>query len=172
MESWRQELYHSFRHAAEGSTWKDHKYIAIVDGRYIYPEDVQNAGKNSYSNTSSAKSGGASASYNSSSKKTTSKNFKIEKRGDKPYIKGNIEDETHLPKNPAKNDVYYVVDKRGYLLWDGSNWVDYTPPESNKKSENNANAGTLQRKSSSGNTTLSKETIARARAAINKLLKR
>lgn len=28
-------------HSAKGTTWSDHKYIAIKNGRYIYPEDVR-----------------------------------------------------------------------------------------------------------------------------------
>lgn len=37
MESWRREFYHS----AKGSVWSNHKYIAIQNGRYIYPEDIK-----------------------------------------------------------------------------------------------------------------------------------
>lgn len=32
------------RHSAKGTTWGDHKYIAIENGRYIYPEDVKRSG--------------------------------------------------------------------------------------------------------------------------------
>lgn len=31
-------------HSAKGQTWKNHKYIAIKNGRYIYPEDVTGVG--------------------------------------------------------------------------------------------------------------------------------
>ena len=30
---------------SHGGTWKDHKYIAIKNGRYIYPDDVKNLTK-------------------------------------------------------------------------------------------------------------------------------
>ena len=32
------------QHSAKGTTWGDHKYIAIENGRYIYPEDVKRFG--------------------------------------------------------------------------------------------------------------------------------
>lgn len=35
-EGFSTELYHS----AKGQTWKKHKYIAIKNGRYIYPKDI------------------------------------------------------------------------------------------------------------------------------------
>lgn len=38
---WRDYLMHSVK----GSTWKDHKYVRIENGRYIYPEDSHNSGK-------------------------------------------------------------------------------------------------------------------------------
>lgn len=37
------------KHSAKGTTWGKHKYIAIRNGRYIYPEDVQ-GGKDSNDN--------------------------------------------------------------------------------------------------------------------------
>lgn len=31
----------NIKHSAKGSIWKEHKYIAIKNGRYIYPEERQ-----------------------------------------------------------------------------------------------------------------------------------
>lgn len=39
MERWREQLY--LEHSAKGTTWGKHKYIAIKNGRYIYPEDLK-----------------------------------------------------------------------------------------------------------------------------------
>ena len=53
MEAWRRELYHnmmtqnSLCHYAKGQTASRHKYVAIKNGRYIYPEDVNRTNSNS-----------------------------------------------------------------------------------------------------------------------------
>lgn len=39
MERWREQLY--LEHSAKGTTWGKHKYIAIKNGRYIYPKDLK-----------------------------------------------------------------------------------------------------------------------------------
>lgn len=39
MERWREQLY--LEHSAKGTTWGKHKYIAIKNGKYIYPEDLK-----------------------------------------------------------------------------------------------------------------------------------
>ena len=44
MERWREQLY--LEHSAKGSTWGKHKYIAIKNGRYIYPEDLKKKAAN------------------------------------------------------------------------------------------------------------------------------
>lgn len=45
------------QHSAKGSHWKSgHKYIAIKNGRYIYPEDLKGGAKNILSNTKIGKS--------------------------------------------------------------------------------------------------------------------
>lgn len=38
------------QHSAKGTTWGKHKYIAIKNGRYIYPEDLVNGVKNGVDN--------------------------------------------------------------------------------------------------------------------------
>lgn len=43
----------SISHSAKGEIWKHHKYIAIKNGRYIYPEDLKKQDATSfYGNTS------------------------------------------------------------------------------------------------------------------------
>lgn len=44
MERWREQLY--LEHSAKGTTWGRHKYVAIKNGRYIYPEDLKKKVKN------------------------------------------------------------------------------------------------------------------------------
>lgn len=44
MERWREQLY--LEHSTKGSTWGNHKYIAIKNGRYIYPEDLKKKAAN------------------------------------------------------------------------------------------------------------------------------
>ena len=46
MERWREQLY--LEHSAKGRAWDKHKYIAINNGRYIYPEDTKKAKKPVY----------------------------------------------------------------------------------------------------------------------------
>lgn len=41
-------------HSAKGTTWKDHKYIAIKNGRYIYPNDNNKKGTTSANSNSIA----------------------------------------------------------------------------------------------------------------------
>ena len=125
MESWREELYRSLRHSVEGSTWKDHKYIDIVDGRYIYPEDVQN--RNKY---------GSSVVNNTKSSTTTSATItpptnpkKVKKQKDKDgkeievTDKGSVKDYRYLPKDPAIGDMYLLEDTKRYCYWDGKIWT-------------------------------------------------
>ena len=175
MERWRQELYHSVK----GSEWEDHKYIAIVNGKYIYPEDVKNAGKNSYSNKGSASLGGSGATTTRTGSSVTSKKFTVNHDGTTPYFKGNIADASHLPKVPSINDVYYLADTKSYVIWDGNNWKDYVPPETKKSSSSSSSSdtssdtssstytGSSKKKKSSKSSGVSKETTSRARTAVS-----
>lgn len=51
--AFRQSYRNSLMHSPKGTTWKNHKYIKIVDGRYIYDkdaheQDIKDAGKEIY----------------------------------------------------------------------------------------------------------------------------
>lgn len=59
------------RHSAKGTTWGNHKYISIVNGRYIYPEQKTNT----RSSQSSSNSGWSKWRVNSS---TTNKVNKLD----------------------------------------------------------------------------------------------
>lgn len=124
MESWRNELYNSLSHSTEGSTWKDHKYIAIVDGRYIYPEDVQN-GQNS---TASAAPATTTTTQTSTVTPPTSPK-KVKKQKDKSgnaidvTDKGSVKTYKDLPKDPNIGDMYLLEDTKRYCYWNGEIWT-------------------------------------------------
>lgn len=60
------------KHSGTGQTWKKHKYIAIKNGRYIYPEDLQKGGSSNGLNYSKQMEAQKRAQENSRSKKTAS----------------------------------------------------------------------------------------------------
>lgn len=172
MESWREELYHS----VEGSAWKDHKYIAIINGKYIYPGDVINGKNKSYANKTGSSVSGATSSMNASDNKSTKKkNFKVEKQGKKPVFKGFIADESHLPANPILNDAYCLANTNQYVRWNGSAWEPYTPTAAKKKAKKAAvqYVGTVKKKSkSTKDSGISSETAERVRKVLKKQPKR
>ena len=109
MESWRNELYNSLSHSVEGSTWKEHKYVAIVNGKYIYPEDLKE-------DTTTTSSNPNKKSYaldlgeiqnNKASQKST-KTTDID--GIKIKDKGHILNRNYLPKEPEIGDMYFIED--------------------------------------------------------------
>lgn len=174
MESWRQELYHSLRHAAEGSTWKDHKYIAIVDGRYIYPEDVQNGGNSSGSAVATAQTTTSSSTNFKITPSKSPKKLKKQKTFDGKTTdvvdKGSVKTYNDLPKNPALGDMYLLEDTKRYVYWDGEKW---TPADESQVAAAGAGGvgggGSGGSGDSGGSDGVSQSTLDRAREAIKKL---
>lgn len=174
MESWRQELYHSLRHAAEGSTWKDHKYIAIVDGRYIYPEDVQNGGNSSGSATTTTQTTTSSFTNSKITPSKSPKKLKKQKTSDGKTTdvvdKGSVKTYNDLPKNPALGDMYLLEDTKRYVYWDGEKW---TPADESQAAAAGAGgvggSGSGGSGDSGGSGGVSQSTLDRAREAIKKL---
>ena len=131
MESWRQELYNTLSHSVEGSTWKDHKYVAIVNGKYIYPEDLKKE-KGIYATTgtingASKTSKASSGSSSSGSSTATSENQTTAVNPDSiSYTdKGKVKSYRYLPKDPAIGDVYYLEDTKQKVYWNGEIWTPY-----------------------------------------------
>lgn len=138
MEAWRRELYQTLSHSVEGSTWKDHKYIAIVDGKYIYPEDVQNGSSSSAASSQSSVNTASTTKSSSESGKvtppTTPKKVKKQMASDGKQIdvtdKGSVKSYKELPPSPTVGDMYLLEDTKKYVYWDGEKW---TPIEEGKE---------------------------------------
>ncbi len=178
MESWREELYHGviselrarIREGAGGSgtsnsskerggwTWKNHRYVRIENGRYIYPEDLkQNKNKNDNGETNSNMSDSLkekllnanyssvlarqqSANQGASTKKkkssgrssSSSKSSASTTTENKPKIptvdKGSVKSFDDLPKDSQVGDLYLITDLNRKVYWDGQMWV---PEETN-----------------------------------------
>ena len=55
MNVFNESIYRShLEHSQKGQTWSKHKYIAIKNGRYIYPEDLQKGGTTAKVNSTQA----------------------------------------------------------------------------------------------------------------------
>lgn len=176
METWRQELYHSLKHSVEGSEWKDHKYIAIVDGKYIYPEDVKNGSK-SPATTSSTPTNTTSTTGNSKvTPPTTPK--KVKKQKDKSgkdidvTDKGSVASYKDLPTDAQVGDMYLLEDTKRYCYWNGEKW---TPIDESQEAAVGApvggggGSGGGGKEESGANEGLSKATLDKAREAVKKL---
>ena len=175
MEAWREELYQTLRHSVEGSTWKDHKYIAIVDGKYIYPEDVQNG-----STTSSSTSDTTSTASATNSTVTPSKTpKKVKKQKDKSgnnidvTDKGSVKTYKELPTDPMVGDMYLLEDTNRYVYWTGEIWTpisEETVAEVAPAAAASGGSGTgTKKEKDSGTGGISQDTINKAREAVKKL---
>ncbi len=175
MEAWRRELYQTLSHSVEGSTWKDHKYIAIVDGKYIYPEDVQNGSKSAAStaNTTATTSGTTTATSTVTPPKTP-KQVKKQKDKDGKDIdvtdKGSVKTYKELPKDPQVGDMYLLEDTKRYVYWTGEIWtpIDETAVAAVAPSVGGGGSGTKKEKKSDSSG-ISQSTLDRAREAVKKL---
>ena len=114
MESWRRQFYHS----AKGSVWSNHKYIAIQNGRYIYPEDVKDtkAAKKIENNTWSYKTAWGVSSKDVGIKiKELERLLELKKRGEPlditPEEYSNMYDDIHVGFDP-KNDTSIIGEKK------------------------------------------------------------
>lgn len=177
MESWRSELYQTLSHSIEGSTWKDHKYVAIVNGKYIYPEDLKNGGSASKSgiisgavktikgsessSTAASASSNASGSAQSSSSESTAQNPKNIKYNDK----GKVKSYRHLPKDPEIGDVYYLEDTKQKVYWNGEIWTPYA--EKKKKGGGKGGGGDKDSGDPGTYTGLKPETVTRIRSVLS-----
>ena len=175
MESWRSELYQTLSHSIEGSTWKDHKYIAIVNGKYIYPEDVDKdkgyynttghinrvskISKSSKTSTKSYSSG--SSSESSSNKQSTAVNPESITYTDR----GSVKSYKFLPEDPAIGDVYLLEDTKQKVYWDGEIWTPYSEQKKTKKKSSGYVVGSGEK--TSNLTSLKPETISRIRNIIS-----
>lgn len=183
METWRQELYHSLKHSVEGSEWKDHKYIAIVDGKYIYPEDVKNGSK-SPAATSSAPITNTTSTTGSSKVIPPTTPKKVKKQKDKSgkdidvTDKGSVASYKDLPTDAQVGDMYLLEDTKRYCYWDGEKWTSIdesqeaaaVAPVGGVESGGGSGGGSGRGKEESGaNNGLSKATLDKAREAVKKL---
>ena len=182
MEAWRRELYQTLSHSVEGSTWKDHKYIAIVDGKYIYPEDVQNGSKSTASTSeTTAKPASSATASTAASTVTAPKTPKVvKKQKDKDgkdvevTDKGSVKTYKELPKDPQVGDMYLLEDTKRYVYWTGEIWtpVDETAVAAVAPSGAGAGGGGgsgTKEKKDSGSGGISQDTLNRAREAVKKL---
>ena len=121
MEFWRHELYNTLSHSVEGSSWKDHKYVAIVNGKYIYPEDLKE-------NTDRPSSNPNTKSYALTlDKEQLDKTKKISTKIDTSKIekkdKGRLLNKNYLPTNPEIGDMYTLNDTGQQIVWTGNEWA-------------------------------------------------
>lgn len=193
MESWRNELYNSLSHAAEGSTWKDHKYVAIIDGKYIYPEDVQGMSSGN-SDVDSAKTTYATKNKDKTIRKATNKEGPKQKTYDGKVIKtvdkGSVKNYKDLPEDPIEGDMYFLENTQVQVYWNGKIWTPIVKSEQKKKTATTTTTATTaaptassgyysggsgrskkasKSSNSSGSSGLSQATIAKAREAFAKL---
>lgn len=142
MESWRNELYNSLSHSVEGSTWANHKYVAIINGRYIYPEDLQKerASKSGIvtGGTKTVKSSGSSSNSSTDNAQTFSEKEAANPKTIKYTDKGKVKNYRHLPKEPDIGDVYLLEDTKQKVYWNGEIW---TPYKEKKKKGNGRGSG-------------------------------
>ena len=191
MESWRQELYHSLSHSVEGSEWKDHKYIAIVDGKYIYPEDVKNGSKSAASTSTSNASASAGVTSTTTTSKvtppTTPKKVKKQKdKNDKDIDvtdKGSVASYKDLPTNAQVGDMYLLEDTKRYCYWDGEKWTPVdesqipaaTAPVAAPSAVGGGIGGGSKKdkeKDSNKSSNISEDTLKKAREAVKNLAKK
>lgn len=172
MESWRRELYQRLQHSVEGSTWQDHKYIAIVDGRYIYPEDVKNGSSSSAASTSSTST---STSSSSSSTTSTRKPKKVKKQKDSEgksidvTDKGSVKNARELPSDAAIGDMYYIEDTKTYAYWNGKQWTPIDESQAAAAGVGGVGGGGSGKKEDDSVEGISQSTLDRAREAVKKL---
>lgn len=142
MESWRNELYNSLSHSVEGSTWANHKYVAIINGRYIYPEDLQKerASKSGIvtGGVKTVKSSGSSSNSSTSNAQASSETEAANPKTIKYTDKGKVKNYRHLPKEPDIGDVYLLEDTKQKVYWNGEIW---TPYKEKKKKGNGRGSG-------------------------------
>lgn len=119
---WRDYLEHS----SKGTHWKKgHKYVAIVNGRYIYPEDLKRK-KNSHIDLTSESSGtkqsspiptrgffsSGSSSESSSSPKLKPANLKAMPGKTSGKDKKAGSNNSHVAGRPRSREVYYSWTKK------------------------------------------------------------
>lgn len=85
-------------HSQKGSTWKDHKYIDIINGRYIYPatQAVKSAGRYAKGLANAVKTGGLKG----ADQYVTKKNYEKQKSN---RVKNLYEARQDIGKKWAKN---------------------------------------------------------------------
>ena len=191
MEAWREELYRMInrpiKHSVEGSTWEDHKYIAIVDGKYIYPEDLKSGNSSSSSSTTSTTTGSGSSSGQTVTTTTTSSSGKKISVKITLTDKGEVDSYKDLPEDPAIGDMYTI--KNGgvntktnkktttttgkvKVYWTGESWQPVTEEDDTKKTtsdDSSDSSDTTTYTSSSKKKTedsVSKKTVERAKNVV------
>lgn len=112
------------RHSNEGSTWKEHKYVAIINGRYIYPEDLKSGSNSSYNtgNVSPASSNTSGSPANSSGSGGNSSSAPVDSANIIKVDKGSVKSYRFLPKNPEIGDMYLLENTKVKVFWNGSTW--------------------------------------------------
>ena len=215
MEAWREELYHgvisdlknrisvsvggtsagasttSSKSSQRGGwSWKNHKYIRVENGKYIYPEDLNKKSKKTSSLSDSLKERLKNANYSAVLKKkvTTTESSKKKSSSRKssggskssasaatentPKIptvdKGSVKSFDDLPKDPHVGDLYLITDLNRKVYWDGQMWV----PEETNGIQSSISATTSNNSGSTasiGSKTDSKsaETVKKVETAIN-----
>lgn len=129
--------------------WKDHKYIAIENGKYIYPEDLKkrdradariaaidarDSGTKNQAPAESAKQTKPVWNYNQAE---TKKEEKKETPTIVQKFKGSVDSYAYLPKKPEIGDVYYLENDQIRVCWNGKGWAKVDKKPTPKPTANN-----------------------------------
>ncbi len=129
--------------------WKDHKYIAIENGKYIYPEDLKkrdradariaaidarDSGTKNQAPAESAKQTKPVWNYNQAE---TKKEEKKETPAIIQKFKGSVDSYAYLPKKPEVGDVYYLENDQIRVCWNGKGWAKVDKKPTPKPTANN-----------------------------------
>ena len=128
--------------------WKEHKYIAIENGKYIYPEDLKKRNRaDARIAAIDARDSGKKAepvtetktqkqvwNYNQASQKK--EEAKTEQTITKKF-KGSVDSYAYLPKNPEVGDTYYLENDMIRVCWNGKGWAKVDKEPIQKPTANN-----------------------------------
>lgn len=170
MESWRHELYTTLSHSIEGSTWKDHKYVAIIDGKYIYPEDLKKMNSSERASVTSNNSRWVNSNKTSSKSEKKETLVDLDAKGNIVKVdKGSVKSYKDLPEDPEVGDMYYLEDTKTKVYWDGNMWTPVEDEEEQEQKPKKITGGGGGDKKETSES-ISNDVISRAREAMQKLM--